>query len=206
MEDSYTSIAAPATAEIKVKGSRFIAEAIPVRTEEEADEHIAAIRRREYAATHHCTAWRIGPGPDAFRCNDDGEPSGTAGQPILRQIDGRNLTNVLVVVTRYYGGTKLGAGGLIRAYGDAAAEVLDRCRRVDHILRLPLQLRFAYDDTSAAMHTIGRFDALIVDTQYGQDTLIEVAVRRSQAEALAAAFVEALGGRGEVIDGSSTDS
>ena len=124
MEDTYLTLREGAEAQIKVKGSRFLAEAVPVADEAVAEAALATIRKREYNATHHCTAYRIGPAADLFRFNDDGEPSGTAGQPILRQIEGRELTNTLVVVTRYYGGTKLGTGGLIRAYGEAASLAL----------------------------------------------------------------------------------
>ncbi len=97
MSDTYYTLGDYARTEIKVKGSRFIAEAIPVQGVEEADAEIAAIRKREYNATHHCSAYRIGPEGTLFRYNDDGEPSGTAGAPILRQIDARHLTNTLVV-------------------------------------------------------------------------------------------------------------
>src|SRR5690606_11612852 len=123
--DTYRVVAGTARAELREKGSRFIAEVFPVETEEEAAAAIEAVRRREHAATHHCTAYRLGPEGELFRASDDGEPSGTAGLPILRQIEARGLTNTLVVVTRYFGGTKLGRGGLIRAYGEAAARALD---------------------------------------------------------------------------------
>ena len=147
MSDTYFTLGDYARAEIKVRGSRFIAEAIRVERVEDAEAEIAAIRKRAYNATHHCTAYRIGPDGAIFRYNDDGEPNGTAGPPILRQIDTRHLTNTLVVVTRYYGGTKLGTGGLLRAYGDAAAEVLDAAPIEERILRHCLRLRFGYDDT-----------------------------------------------------------
>ncbi|MEL6443552.1 MAG: YigZ family protein [Bacteroidota bacterium] len=198
--DSYTSIAAPTSVEPpKVKGSRFIGEAFPVESVEEAEAHVARIKKREYTATHVCSAYRIGPEGEVWRANDDGEPNGSAGQPILRQIEGRGLTNVLVTVTRYYGGTKLGVGGLVRAYGDAAAAVLNACTPVEHILRVPVTVRFAYPDTSPAMHTVGRFDAEIADTTYTVDgTALHLRVRRSDAEPLVAAFTEALSGRGDV--------
>ena len=197
MRDTYTTISTREIAEIKVKGSRFIAEAVPVDTAEAAEAEIVRVQKREYAATHHCTAYRIGPDAEVFRYNDAGEPSGTAGPPILRQIEARDLTDTLVVVTRYFGGTKLGTGGLIRAYGDAAAAVLDRCRLAEHVLRVPVRLRFRYDDTSPAMHTIHQFDAEIAATRYTDETELVVAVRRSQVEAFLEAFVENLSGRGE---------
>lgn len=198
MSDTFRSIAGRVESEIKVKGSRFIAEAIAVASVGEAEAAIDAVRRREYTATHHCTAYRIGPEGDVFRYNDAGEPAGTAGPPILRQIDARALTNTLVVVTRYFGGTRLGTGGLIRAYGDAAADVLDRCVVREHVIRRALQLRFRYDDTSPAMHTISQFDAEIVDTRYTHETELTVAVRRSQVDAFADAFTNNLSGRGAV--------
>ena len=200
MTDSFCTIAAPARAEPPTTtGSRFIGEAFPVASEAEAEAHLAAIRKRDYNATHHAWAWRLGADGAAFRYSDDGEPNGSAGAPILRQIEGRNLTNTLVVVVRYYGGTKLGTGGLVRAYGEAASEALDAARTVERIVRIPIRLRFGYPDTSPAMHTVGRFDAQIIDQHYGDDTELVVHVRQSEADALAAAFVEALGGRGEVV-------
>lgn len=203
MSDTYRMIARPTLAEPpKSKGSRFIGEAFPVTTEAEAEALLDAVRKREHAATHWCWAWRLGG--DTFRYNDDGEPSGSAGAPILRQIDARGLTNTLVVVTRYYGGTKLGVGGLVRAYGEAASDALDAARIVEHVVRVPVRLRFAYDDTSPAMQTVNRFDAEIAEQHYTDDTELVVHVRRSEAEALRAAFVEALGGRGEVsLEGAS---
>ena len=194
MIDTYFTLSDYARTEIKVKGSRFIAEAIRVQRVEEADAEIAAIRKRDYNATHHCSAYRIGP--TLFRYHDDGEPSGTAGAPILRQIDARHLTYTLVVVTRYYGGTKLGTGGLLRAYGDAAAQVLDAASVEERILRDRIRLRFSYDDTSPAMHTISQRDAQILETQYTEETEILVGVRRSEVESFIDTFVNALGGRG----------
>lgn len=202
MTDSYRTIARSASIEPpKTKGSRFLGEAFPIATEADAEACLAAVRKREYSATHHVWAWRLRPAGDAFRYSDDGEPSGSAGAPIFRQIEGRDLTNVLVVVTRYYGGTKLGTGGLVRAYGEAAGAALDAARVVERIVRVPVRLRFDYADTSPAMHTVGRFDARVIDQRYGDDTELVVHVRRSQAEALQAAFVDALGGRGEVVFG-----
>lgn len=196
--DTYLTVVRASTAEIKEKASRFIAEAFPVSTAGEAEEQIAAVRKREYSATHVCSAWRVGPEAQEFRFNDDGEPSGSAGAPILRHIEGRDLTNILVTVTRYYGGTKLGTGGLIRAYGGAADEALEAAglRRV--VRREPVTLSFDYDDTSPAMHVISTFDATIGDTRYDERTHITVHVRLSEASGLRDAFVEALGGRGEM--------
>ncbi len=198
--DTYRTLVQPGTAAFKERGSRFLGEAAHVQSADEAQEALAAIRRRERGATHHCWACRLGA--DRFRYDDDGEPSGTAGAPILRQIDGRGLTHVLVVVTRYYGGTKLGTGGLARAYGAAAAQALEAARvaaRVaERVLRTPLRLRFAYDDTAPARQTLSRFDAELTGETYAEATTWHVAVRRSQAEAFVQAFTNALGGRATV--------
>jgi len=197
VSDTYRTLAGASRAEPpKVKGSRFIGEAFPAATDAEAEAHLAAVRQREPGATHHCWARRVGA--DGPRLSDDGEPGGTAGLPILRAIDGRGLADVLVVVTRYYGGTKLGTGGLVRAYGEAAALALDGATTVERVHRAALRLRFAYADTAPAMQTLHRFGAEVAEQAYGARTELVVRVARSQAAALAEAFTDALGGRGEV--------
>ncbi len=198
-KDQYLEIESHASTEIKVGGSRFIGEAHPVRSEVGTQEILSGVRRREYNATHHCWAYRLGEDRSTFRSNDDGEPSGTAGQPMLRQIDACGLTNVLVVVIRYYGGTKLGKGGLARAYGEAAERVLGACRIRERTIRDCLRIKFAYPDTSAAMHTIQQFDAVIEGSQYHDDTELELAIKRSQVDAFKHLFIENLSGRGQLI-------
>ncbi len=122
--------------------------------------------------------------------------------PILRHIEGRSLTNVLVTVTRYYGGTKLGTGGLVRAYGDAASLALDAAPVVEVVLRDDVKITFAYDDTSPAMHVIGLFDAVMGDATYDDKTHLTVAVRRSETARFRAALIDALSGR-VVIEASA---
>lgn len=199
MADTFRTLGRPTHIDLKVADSRFIADAVRVQSVENAKQHIGAVQQREHKATHHCTAYRIGPAGDTFRYDDDGEPSGTAGPPILRQIEARDLTNTLVVVTRYFGGTKLGTGGLVRAYGDAAAAVLDAARIVEHVERVPIRLRFAYDDTTPARQVLRQFDAEVLDETYSDVTVLRVGVRRSEADAFLEAFTNALGGRGEVV-------
>ena len=198
--DRYLTLAAPARAEPpKTRGSRFIGEAFPAANEAEAVARLEDVRRREHAASHHAWAYRLGPDGDTGRYSDAGEPSGTAGLPLLRELEGRGLTHAVVVVTRYFGGTKLGTGGLARASGLAAALALEEAPKKAVVLRTPLRLQFAFADTAPAMRTVGRFDAVIADTAYtATGTTLSVHVRASQAEALAAAFTEALGGRGAV--------
>ena len=197
--DIYRQIASSQIAEVKLKGSRFIGEALLAMNEEEAQIALKTIRKREYNATHHCWAYRLGQQANLFRYSDDGEPNSTAGQPILRQIDGRSLTYVIVVVTRYYGGTKLGTGGLMRAYGEAASRVLDICTIEEHVIRKQLTIRFSYADTSPAMHTIDSFDAKIEASDYGDETEITLAIRKSEVAAFKAQFTESLSGRGVIL-------
>ncbi len=197
--DTYLILRNRNKCQIKEKGSRFIARAVPVGSTSEVATEISRLRRLEYDATHHCSAYRVGESAELSRSVDDGEPSGTAGAPILRQIESAELTNTLVVVTRYYGGTKLGTGGLIRAYGAAAEAVLKGAGKELVTRRTPLSLVFDYADTSPAMFTIQQFDAVITTTKYDEKTRIEVHVKRSEAAAFSKTFTNALGGRGEIL-------
>ncbi|MEM1115865.1 MAG: YigZ family protein [Bacteroidota bacterium] len=199
--DVFQTLAASSAAEPpKTKGSRFLGEAVPVGPEAAWRERLAEVRRREHAATHHVWAVRLGAEGQG-RSSDDGEPSGSAGVPVLREIEGRGLTDVLVVVTRYYGGTKLGVGGLMRAYAEAAGAALDAGRVREVVVRVPVRLRFAFADTSPAMRLLDVFDAVVAgQTHTASGTELNLQVRRSEADALRAAFVEATAGRGEVVE------
>jgi uncharacterized YigZ family protein len=199
MSDTYRTIEGPARAEQTVEGSRFLAEAMPVADRRAATERIETIREREHKATHHCTAYRLGREGEDFRYDDDGEPSGTAGPPLLRQIDARDLTNTLVVVTRYFGGTELGTGGLARAYGNAAAAALDRASVVERVVRTPVRVRFDYDDTAPAEQVLRQFDTEVQESTYTDVTTLTVGVRRSEVDAFVDAFTNALSDRGEVL-------
>lgn len=198
MPDTYRIIEAGATATRRVEGSRFLAEALPVDERKEAEDRIEAVRAREPKATHHCSAYRVGPDGEVFHYDDDGEPSGTAGRPILRHIEARSLTNTLVVVTRYFGGTELGTGGLARAYGAVASEVLDRAEIVERVPRVPIRLQYAYDDTAPAERVLAQFDTRVRRSKYTDVTVRTVAVPRSEEETFVEAFIDALGGRGTV--------
>lgn len=199
MSDTYHTLETGGRAERTVDGSRFLAAALPVSTRNEVQAQIERIREWERTATHHCSAYRLGRDGDDFRYDDDGEPSGTAGQPILQQIDSRDLTNTLVVVTRYFGGTELGTGGLTRAYGDAASAALDAATIVERVVRTTVRLRFDYDDTSPARHVLRQFDTEVQDSEYTDVTTLTVGVRRSEVDAFVEAFTNALSGRGELL-------
>lgn len=156
MSDSYTTLVEPCEFEIdKVKRSRFIGLAAPCATEEDARAFLAAARSRFHDARHHCSAWRVG---DEARSSDDGEPHHSGGPPILREIEGRGLRDVAVVVVRYYGGVKLGCGGLVRAYGGAAAAVLDAADSCLVHIRVPLRVHYDYAHASGiqgVLHKLG---------------------------------------------------
>ena len=149
---NYTTVASHATGEITEKKSRFIGDVFPVETEEEAQAHIDAIRKEYHDARHHCHAFVLGERGTLSRSSDNGEPSGTAGRPILEVITGASLTNTLIVVTRYFGGVLLGTGGLVRAYTQAAQAALANAKTVTHILGKPVTVRADYSLTGSLEH------------------------------------------------------
>lgn len=194
-ESKYDTLAMPVEHEIKVKRSRFIARATPVESRKAAEAFVASIRKQHHDATHNCFAYRIKQdNNDVTRFYDDGEPSGTAGKPILQAILGRELTGVVVVVTRYFGGIKLGTGGLIRAYGDAAAETLDRAPirtvvRTDRIL-----VEYAYEWSNAVHKTLEQTEARVKSSEYGTTVKQEIWVRKDQTDLFIATLTDRCAG------------
>ncbi len=179
----------------KVKGSRFIASVTPVATAAAAMAFVEARREEFRDATHGCFAWRIGDHRDQMRYSDDGEPSGTAGRPIMQEIDGRRLTDVVVVVTRYFGGTKLGTGGLIRAYGGAAAAALELAEVVERPVVETLRLAFSYDASGAVQGVLVAFGLDPDDSEYGADVRLVVGVPVEEVERFKQAVRDATRGR-----------
>jgi uncharacterized YigZ family protein len=177
--DSYQTIAAREDSEIKIAGSRFLSYAIPCTEVDTFTTALEALRKEHYNATHHCFAWRIGYEGTEFRYSDDGEPGGTAGRRILGSIDRLGLTDLGIVVVRYFGGTKLGVGGLSRAYTDAADAVLARCAVERRYLTDTLLLDFPYDVTSQVHHVLETHGVDILDRAYLDATRYTVRVRRS---------------------------
>ncbi|HEX2896643.1 MAG TPA: YigZ family protein [candidate division Zixibacteria bacterium] len=185
MDDFYHTVARFATAEIKVKGSRFIAEVNNVGSAENAQELLNSIRKKEHAATHHCFAYRIGCSEkQEFKYSDDGEPSGTAGKPIYDCLLGRELTNAIVVVTRYFGGTKLGTGGLARAYVDAARQALDKAGKKTVFVtdRLILQFDLKYYDQ--VQKVLSKFTVEQVSSDFSEAARLTIGVRKSMTKEL----------------------
>jgi uncharacterized YigZ family protein len=199
MEDSFLTIASETRTEIKVKGSRFIGDTFRVSSIDEAGESLTAVRKKEYQATHHCYAYVVGLPPDQeFKYSDDGEPNGTAGAPIHDVICGRELTNCLVVVTRYFGGTKLGTGGLVRAYSEAAKAVLDRSGRKENFVVRRFRFRFDFSVYDLWQKQLRGLEAQVEDSAFADQVTLIVSIRRSRAERMLAAFTELTSGRGEV--------
>ncbi|MGA9408317.1 MAG: YigZ family protein [Bacteroidota bacterium] len=185
MKDEYQSIKAGVTASIKIEASKFIATAHPVELRSQAEETLARVRKEYFDATHHCYAYILGSEGKEFRYSDDGEPSGTAGTKILAAIQSKNLSDVLVVVTRYFGGTKLGTGGLARAYVDSASRVLSDAVIVPKIVIGELLITFPYDETSRVMNTLSQRKGRIIDTVYGDDVTLRITIRKSSMQLLA---------------------
>ena len=190
-QDHYQTIAAPVRApEVKVLGSRFIADMFPVGTKEQIDEHLDRIRKEFYDATHHCYAHILGEQGEHTRAADDGEPSGTAGRPILTVLQGAGITNVLCVVSRYFGGTKLGTGGLVRAYTEAAQGAVGLAKIREVVLTEPVKMTYAYDDTSLVERLMQEYETKAEDTVYGDDAKVVVKIRRSLVEKFKADVIE----------------
>ena len=180
--DAYQSIEGPSEGLFKDNGSRFIALAYPVETEAQVREIVSGLRKEYHDARHHCYAYRLGYKRDVFRASDDGEPSGSAGRPILGQIDALGLSDVLVVVVRYFGGIKLGIPGLIRAYKSASADALSRARVVEKIAARRYRLQFDYLSMNAVMKVLKDMELPQSGQQFGESCSLEVRVRLSVVE------------------------
>jgi uncharacterized YigZ family protein len=152
--DTYTTIIAPTESEYKEKGSRFLGFAFPLQSHDDIKPCLDALHIAHHKARHWCYAWRIGVDKNDYRANDDGEPSGTAGRPILGQIDSAGLTNVLVVVVRYFGGVKLGTSGLIVAYREAAREALVQAETLEKRITTTHTLECDYNDLNTVLAKI----------------------------------------------------
>jgi len=199
MDDRYISIAQPARHEFKIKGSRFIGRTVLVDDVETAESELAAVRKTEHAATHNCYAYRVGHDFEPeFKYSDDGEPSGTAGRPIYDAICGRELTNTLVVVTRYFGGTKLGTGGLVRAYGEAAIEALSRSGRQEHFLvdQIRVTAEFAIFDLLERL--IRRLGAKQVEADFSDRVRLLVEIRQSMNDFIVDEIVQLSSGKAKI--------
>ena len=185
-KDRYQILKEPSKGLFKDRGSRFIALAYPVREEDEIKEILAALRKEYHDARHHCYAWRIGPGEDRYRVNDDGEPSGSAGRPIYGQFLSGDLSDILVVVIRYFGGTLLGVSGLIRAYRSATANALEQAEIVEHKVGQGISLHFPYENMNAVMRLIKEYKPTILEQHFDMECRLMLSVWTRQLPALRA--------------------
>lgn len=195
-DDFYFTVDAPLRApELKVKGSRFIAEIAPIQTKNGVEHCLAGIRKEFHDATHHCFAYRLGADAMLVRAADDGEPSGTAGKPILLVLTARKLTNVVLVVTRYFGGTKLGTGGLARSYAEAAQQAVSMSNVVRIYRTAGMTLEVHYEDVPPMERLVHAFGGLIEESTYLESVTLRVAIRQSKAQEFQRAVMETFQGR-----------
>ncbi|MFN3840353.1 MAG: YigZ family protein [Cyclobacteriaceae bacterium] len=173
---SYFTIKGPAQGSYREKGSKFLAYAYPVTDENQIKEKLEQLKKEYFDARHHCYAWVLGVRKERFRVYDDGEPGHTAGDPILGQIRSRNLTNVLVVVVRYFGGVKLGVGGLISAYRTAASLALQQASIVEQEVMKSFRLSYTYDQTPEIMRLIKQVGASVVKQEFESECRVEISM------------------------------
>lgn len=186
--DEYLTISKPSEGLFKDRGSKFLAFAYPVSTEEEIKLIQEKLRSDYHDARHHCYAYMLGPEKEVFRMNDDGEPSSTAGKPILGQIRSFDLTNILIVVIRYFGGTKLGVGGLINAYKTAAEEALKNAKIIKKVLHDIYELKFEYPEMNEVMRIMKEEQIEHIDQSFELSCSITLSLRKADANKVLSMF------------------
>ena len=187
-DDSYNEIKSPSTGLYKEKGSRFISYIFPVHSLEDIKVKLEHVKKIEHSASHQCYAFVLNPDKSAQKANDDGEPSSTAGKPILGQILSSNLTNTLIIVVRYYGGVKLGISGLIRSYKTAAAEAINNSEKIIKIIKEYYEISFKYSLMNDIMRIVKEYNLEIINTDFQLECKLIFAVQRSNADMVKSAF------------------
>ena len=182
MSDQYKTIAAPSEGYYKEKGSKFTGFAIPVYSDKEFKEHLTRIKKENPDSGHYCYGFRIGADNKLYRYSDDGEPSSTAGKPIFGQIQSYELTNIMIVVTRYFGGTKLGVGGLITAYRAAAKEAIENAKIINRTVDSFYQIQFGYEIMSDVMNFIKRNELDVTSQVLEEKGTIDFRIRQSESD------------------------
>ncbi|MHB2150346.1 YigZ family protein [Calditrichota bacterium LG25] len=195
--DRYKVPAHKAVGKLTVKGSKFISHIFPVSSEEEAESSYEAIKKRYYDATHNCFAYRIDA--QTYRFSDDGEPSGTAGRPILQVLEGSELFEALCVVTRYFGGTKLGTGGLIRAYSEAAKEALKQLKIKEKIRTRIVELKIDYANEQHVFRLLSQFEGKTLQSDYSNGVSVQVELPWSAVESFLNKLKDLTHGQYELI-------
>ena len=179
--DIYKTITSPSEGFFKDRGSKFISRAFPISSEGDVKTILGELRREYHDARHHCYAYLLGPDKSAYRINDDGEPSGTAGKPIHGQLLSYDLTNILVVVIRYFGGTKLGIPGLINAYREATKDALNQADIVEKLVTETLTITYDYPLMDVVMRFIKEKNLKIIETRFELNCMVKLGVRKNEA-------------------------
>ena len=200
VNDSYLTIDGEAEAIYKQLSSKFLAYAYHFTSEEQIRQLLDALRKRYYDATHHCYAYRLGHDGALFRANDDGEPSSTAGRPILGQLLSNELTDCLIVVVRYFGGTKLGVPGLIQAYKESAAAVIAQSKIVSRTVDITVEVAFSYVSMNDIMRIVKDMQPRIAEQRFDNLCTMRLAIRSSQADELIARLSKVEGAAVEPIN------
>jgi uncharacterized YigZ family protein len=180
--DTYLTIEKPAEAIFKDKGSKFLAFAYPVENDQQIKEILSQLKKENHTANHHCYAYRLGADKMNFRANDDGEPNNTAGKPILGQIQSNDLTNVLIVVVRYFGGTLLGVSGLINAYKNSAADVIKVSTIIEKQILFNYTIQFYFEHLNDVMKLLKQLDCKITSQQFDNNCEIGFSIRKANSE------------------------
>lgn len=188
MNDTFNTIEKPAEGYFKDKGSKFHSYLYPVQNEDQVKEILLQIKKEHFSARHHCYAWRLGQEEIRFRANDDGEPSSTAGKPILGQLISSEITNVLCIVVRYFGGTLLGVSGLINAYRQTTIEAINNAQIVTRIIELEYELIFSYNELNTVMHIIKSENLNQTAIELLEGCRIRFTVRKSETERIKSVF------------------
>jgi len=190
--DFYKTIKTPSEGEYKEKGSKFIAYAFEIESEDDFKLYIEEIKKLHFKARHHCFAYAIGPEHEKYRHNDDGEPSGTAGIPIYNQIKSFELSNIFVVVVRYFGGTKLGVPGLIRAYKSATKDAFENAEIITKYLTDRIVIKYEYQFTGDIMRIINNFDVSDIENTFDILPVIKLKIRKSKTQELVKTIYSAI--------------
>jgi len=191
--DTFKSISKPSTGIYKELGSKFLSFAFPINSEDEIKDILAELKKDYFDARHHCYAYRLGKTGEIWRANDDGEPSSTGGKPILGQLLSNELSDVLIVVVRYFGGIKLGVPGLIKAYKSAAFDAIANSEIIDKVMMCELAITFDYLQMNQIMKLIKEMDVCIVEQQFDNMCLLKVRVRESSLDKFQTRIIESYG-------------
>lgn len=180
--DTYLTIEKKADIIFKDKGSKFLCFAFSVENDAQIKDALMQLKKNHPSANHHCYAYRLGADKLNFRANDDGEPSNTAGKPILGQIQSNDLTNILIVVVRYFGGTLLGVSGLVNAYKTSAAEVIKECKIIEKFISFNYTIQFSFEHLNDVMKLLKQMDCKIIAQQFDNDCEISFSIRKADSE------------------------